>query len=366
MSTRTRWSTSLANQRFERPRVTSACAASSVTSAVAPTRYDWPAATAVRPRTAPITTAAAKSIAVHCDSVRRCATRSPSTAVPYISAALPTTPISSSVCPPSHAGMPPPVLVGAGHLPRWAAGSAPRARGRRHDGRPGDLRPLGGGVDEPPGVDHDRGPVGPHRGDDLLGRLGDDVLGTVAEVHHRVRVRLDAFDLGRIQAAALPGRAREADHLQVLLAPRCRGGTGVHRQVRGGARAGRRPVSPRRGVRPVIRAARVLLDPVSDGVPVVPVGSWRVPTAHRLGACPISPRALAPCSTCTPHRRSWCWPTSGTSSPPAWSPTSTASGPWPRPATRSQRHSATRTARTSRSTCTWTWSAGSPRPWTCR
>ena len=28
--------------------------------------------------------------------------------------------------------------------------------------------------------------------------------------------------------------------------------------------------------------------------------------------------------------------------------------------------SATRTARTSRSTCTWTWSAGSPRPWTCR
>jgi hypothetical protein len=46
---------------------------------------------------APIATAAAKSIAVHCDSVRRCATRRPSTAVPYISAALPNTPTSSSV-----------------------------------------------------------------------------------------------------------------------------------------------------------------------------------------------------------------------------------------------------------------------------
>jgi hypothetical protein len=45
---------------------------------------------------APIATAAAKSIAVHCDSVRRCATRRPSTAVPY-SAASPNTPTSSSV-----------------------------------------------------------------------------------------------------------------------------------------------------------------------------------------------------------------------------------------------------------------------------
>ena len=43
---------------------------------------------------------------------------------------------------------------------------------------------------------------------------------------------------------------------------------------------------------------------------------------RRLGsaACPTSPPAPAPCSTCTPPRRSWCWPTSGTSSPRGWSP----------------------------------------------
>src|SRR3954454_8378119 len=67
---------------------------------------------------APIATAAAKSIAVHWERVRRWATRRPSTAVPYISAALPKTPTSSSVWQLNHAGMAPPAhLVGAGHLP---------------------------------------------------------------------------------------------------------------------------------------------------------------------------------------------------------------------------------------------------------
>ena len=53
---------------------------------------------------APIATAAAKSIAVHCDSVRRWEMRSPITAVAYISSALPTTPATCGVCPPSQSG----------------------------------------------------------------------------------------------------------------------------------------------------------------------------------------------------------------------------------------------------------------------
>ena len=46
-------------------------------------------------------------------------------------------------------------------------------------------------------------------------------------------------------------------------------------------------------------------------------------TRTRFGPCPISRRAPAPCWTCTPHRRSWCWPTSGTSSPRGWWPAPT-------------------------------------------
>src|SRR4051794_13902019 len=78
---------------------------------------------------APIATAAAKSIAVHCARVRRCATRRPSTAVAYISAALPKTPTSSPVCPLNHAGMAPPArLVGAGAPTPSRARSSPRAQ----------------------------------------------------------------------------------------------------------------------------------------------------------------------------------------------------------------------------------------------
>src|SRR4051794_24293025 len=79
--------------------------ASRVTRATAPTAKDCPSATAVRPITAPIATAAAKSIAVHWARVRRWAIRNPTTAVPYISRALPTTAARSSVCSTSQLGM---------------------------------------------------------------------------------------------------------------------------------------------------------------------------------------------------------------------------------------------------------------------
>jgi hypothetical protein len=56
-----------------------------------------------------------------------------------------------------------------------AAGSALRRAGNGTTATPRDLHPVGRGVDEPPGVDHDSGRPGrPGSGDDLLGRLGDE------------------------------------------------------------------------------------------------------------------------------------------------------------------------------------------------
>src|SRR5207253_7686922 len=82
-----------------------------------------PEATAVRPSSAPTATAAAKSIDVHCASVRRCPIRSATTAVRYISAAFAATIHRSPACPVSQSIAPLSVVDGVLRSTRRVSGN---------------------------------------------------------------------------------------------------------------------------------------------------------------------------------------------------------------------------------------------------
>ena len=222
-------------------------------------------------------------------------------------------------------------------------------------------------------------------GQDPLADRVEDRLGDRAARAHRARAGRQAvphFAGGTpLQHAAAVGVALPDDEIGAR-PTRCRASatgwppacarsasTSAHRRHLLPER-GRRPAGPRRRARSCAcacrraRAWRPSRCPRSAPPPDGPAlaGALRLLQARRgagrgaraserLGRRWLTGRPS--CASCTRPPRSWCWPTSGTRPVRGRSPPSTASGRWPRPAIRSPRPTATRTARTSRWTCTW-------------